>query len=71
MSDKINGTVIRLHHAEGNGFIRGEDGNSYFLHVTDFNPKTFYDLRDNDIVNFKPKNTDKGWRAIDAFPGKV
>jgi len=70
-TDRVNGTVIKVHPVEGYGFVKGEDGNSYFLHVTDYNPQTFFDLRENDIVNFKPKQTDRGLRALDANPGKV
>ena len=46
---------------KGYGFIQGEDGEDYFVHLSAVPKGTF--LRENDQVTFEPVQTDRGKQA--------
>lgn len=57
----MNGTVKWFNIKKGFGFISGEDGKDYFVHITQL-PHGML-LRENDSVTFEPTETDKGLQA--------
>lgn len=57
----MEGTVKWFNTRKGFGFIKGDDGEDYFVHHTSLEQGTF--LRDNDIVSFESVQTDKGKQA--------
>lgn len=57
----MEGTVKWFNVRKGFGFIKGEDGEDYFIHYTSLPKGTF--IRDNDKVTFEPATTDKGKQA--------
>lgn len=64
----MKGTVDRVMAEKNFGFIKGEDGESYFFHSTDFDGFWMDVVEDNENkrvieVNFNPEKTAKGLRA--------
>ena len=60
----MEGTVKWFNARKGFGFVKGEDGEDYFVHLTALEKGTF--LRDNDKVSFEPVSTEKGKQAQDV-----
>jgi len=58
----MNGKVKFFNTSKGFGFIAGEDGSEYFVHITGLMPGTT--LRDNDEVTFEIEQGDKGPKAV-------
>lgn len=58
---KINGTVKFYNSDKGFGFIKGEDNQDYFFHVSSL--PTDYKPQDNEEVSFDPTSNDKGLAA--------
>lgn len=60
----MKGTVKFFNQSKGFGFIAGEDGKEYFVHITGldqgFNP------RDNDAVEFEVTEGDRGPKAVNV-----
>ena len=56
----MNGQV-RNTNERGFAFVRGEDGEDYFLHASQLRGMTFQELRQHDTVSFQP---------ADGLPGK-
>ncbi len=56
----MNGEV-RNTNERGYAFVRGEDGEDYFLHASQLRGMTFQDLRQHDTVSFQ---------SADGPPGK-
>ena len=60
----MEGTVKWYNRKKGYGFIKGEDGEDYFVHYSALKQGTF--IRDNDLVSFEAADTDKGKQAKDV-----
>lgn len=57
----MEGIVKWFNSRKGYGFIKGDDGEDYFVHYTALEKGTF--LRENDKVEFTAAQTDKGKQA--------
>ncbi|RJQ16891.1 cold shock domain-containing protein [Candidatus Woesearchaeota archaeon] len=57
----MEGTVKWFNSKKGFGFVKGEDGEEYFVHHTAL-PKGLF-LRDNDPVTFDAVETERGKQA--------
>lgn len=57
----MNGKVKFFNKNKGFGFIAGEDGTDYFVHITAIPEGLF--LREEDAVTFDAVDTDKGMQA--------
>jgi len=57
----MEGTVKWFNMKKGYGFIKGEDGEEYFVHQSSLAEGTF--IRDNDLVSFEPAESEKGKQA--------
>ncbi len=60
----MEGTVKWYNIRKGYGFVKGEDGEDYFLHHTALDKRVF--LRENDQVSFEPTETEKGKQALNV-----
>ncbi len=60
----MNGTVKFFNNMKGFGFIAGEDGNEYFVHLTGI--KEGVKLNENDPVTFDVEEGDKGPKAVNV-----
>ncbi len=60
--------VIRNTNERGYAFVRGEDGEDYFLHASQLIGMTFQELRQHDTVSFQPAEgpPGKGPIAVNA-----
>ncbi|CAH1546908.1 hypothetical protein THOG05_80044 [Vibrio rotiferianus] len=56
----------------GVGFIRGDDGNDFFVHQSDVIPKDVLPLKGKQRVQYKVQESSKGPKAIevDLAPNK-
>jgi cold shock CspA family protein len=62
---RMNGKIVTVVLHKGYFFIRGEDGNEYFAHISTLElPRMFYDLRLNDHVVFEGSHGRKGPIAL-------
>ena len=60
----MNGTISRVLSDKGFGFIRGDDGQEYFMHRSAVRDgSVFEQLRDGQHVTFDASRGDKGLRA--------
>ncbi len=57
----MNGTVKFFNEGKGFGFVAGEDGKEYFVHITGLADGVR--LRDNDSVTFDVVEGDRGPKA--------
>ena len=57
----VEGTVKFFNEAKGFGFITGDDGNEYFVHVSGLKEGTT--LREGDKVKFEVVQGDRGPKA--------
>ena len=57
----MKGTVKWFNTRKGYGFIKGEDGEEYFVHHTALDQGTF--IREDDEVDFEAADTDRGKQA--------
>ena len=57
----MEGTVKWFNSRKGYGFIKGDDGEEYFVHSSALAQGRF--LRDNDRVSFEPAEGDRGKQA--------
>lgn len=62
--EKMNGTVKFFNEGKGFGFIAGEDGQEYFVHITGL--KEGVSLRENDAVEFDVEQGDRGPKAVNV-----
>jgi cold shock protein len=56
------GTVKFFNEAKGFGFIKGEDGQEVFVHVTGLNE----DIQENDLVSYETENGKRGINAVNV-----
>jgi cold shock protein len=59
----LNGTIKRLVHDKGFGFVAAPDGNEYFFHQSAVNGVSFDELREGEAVTFQTGQGPKGPRA--------
>ena len=62
---RINGTVKWFNPEKAFGFILGEDGKDYFVHLSETPDSR--GLRDEDKVSFEAKETDRGEQATQVL----
>ncbi len=55
----MNGQVRNVNE-RGFAFVRGEDGEDYFLHASQLQGMTFQELRQRDTVSFQPADGPPG-----------
>ena len=60
------GTVKWFNHAKGFGFIRPEDGDDLFVHVTNVDPADKHRIADDDPVEFDVRPGRKGEEAYNV-----
>jgi len=60
----VKGTVKFFNQKKGFGFIAGEDGVDYFVHVTGLNEGV--ELMDNDEVTFETEEGNRGPKAVNV-----
>jgi CspA family cold shock protein len=60
----MKGNVKFFDEMRGFGFIVGEDGKDYFVHLTGLNPGV--SLNDNDAVEFDIEQGDRGLKAVNV-----
>jgi len=66
----MTGTVKEYDKAKGFGFITGDDGEDYFVHVYGLGPKLKqFGLKIGQKVNFDVDFDMKGDKAINVRPG--
>lgn len=58
----MNGKVKFFNQTKGFGFISGDDGNEYFVHMSGLKPGV--SLRENDTVSFDVEQGDRGPKAV-------
>jgi cold shock CspA family protein len=63
----VKGNIVKLILTRGFGFVTGEDGRDYFLHVREVPEGTWEHLRKEMPVTFDPVETKTGWRATKVF----
>ena len=59
----MKGNVKFFNQGKGFGFIAGEDGNEYFVHVNDLEGADPHDLQENTAVIFEVVQGDRGPKA--------
>src|SRR5690625_5163973 len=59
----MQGRVFKYFQDKGYGFIKDENGNSRFFHITKV--KELNDISEGSLVEFKPEETKKGLSCID------
>lgn len=60
----MKGTVKFFNAGKGFGFIAGEDGKEYFVHITGL--KEGENLNENDPVEFDVEEGDRGPKAVNV-----
>lgn len=60
----MKGTVKFFNQGKGFGFIAGDDGNEYFVHMSGL--KEGVSLSDNDTVEFDVEEGDRGPKAVNV-----
>lgn len=60
----MQGKVKFFNQRKGFGFVTGDDGKDYFIHITGLKPGVR--LRDNDVVSFEVEQSDRGLKAVDV-----
>jgi len=63
--------VIRNTNERGYAFVRGEDGEDYFLHATQLRGISFQELRQHDTVSFQPADGPPGKGSIGTNAERV
>jgi cold shock protein len=63
MAATTHGTIKRLIHDKGFGFVAADDGSEYFFHQSACNGVAFDSLREGQAVTFQKGQGPKGPRA--------
>jgi len=63
----MTGTVLKKMADKGFGFIKGEDGKEYFLHLSSLKNTRFDNLTIGQEVTFEDAEGQKGLRAEDIY----
>ena len=63
----MEGTVKFFNEQKGFGFISGEDGKEYFVHLSALAEGT--SLQENDSVTFEVEEGDRGPKAVNINKG--
>ncbi len=58
----MKGTVKFFNQMKGFGFISGDDGEEYFVHMSGINDNA--SLEENDAVEFEVETGDRGPKAV-------
>jgi CspA family cold shock protein len=61
----MQGIIKWFNEKKGFGFVVGEDGTEYFVHISKI-INTKITPKENDKVDFEPKETMKGKQAFDV-----
>ena len=64
----LNGTIKRLIHDKGFGFVAAEDGTEYFFHQSACTSVPFESLREGQAVTFQKGQGPKGPRGENIQP---
>jgi cold shock protein len=64
----MKGTVKFFNEQKGFGFISGEDGNEYFVHISGLADNVR--LQENDPVTFDVEEGDRGPKAVNVNPSE-
>jgi cold shock protein len=64
----MKGTVKFFNEGKGFGFISGEDGNEYFVHISGLAENVR--LQENDPVTFDVEEGDRGPKAVNVQPSE-
>ena len=64
----MKGTVKFFNEGKGFGFISGEDGNEYFVHISGLADNVR--LQENDPVTFDVEDGDRGPKAVNVNPSE-
>lgn len=65
-SSRLEGVVSHFSDIRGWGFIRADDGTSYFVHYSGIAGRGYRTLSDGDRVEFSVVETAKGLQAVDV-----
>ena len=68
MSEKEIGTVKWFNDAKGYGFISRESGDDVFVHHTAIQMEGFKTLSEEQSVEFRVEQGDKGLQAVNVVP---
>ncbi|MBU2639150.1 MAG: cold shock domain-containing protein [Nanoarchaeota archaeon] len=60
----MKGTVKFFNRSKGYGFITGDDGEEYFVHISGLKEGVF--INENDTVRFDTEKSDRGLKAVNV-----
>ena len=60
----MKGTVKFFNRSKGYGFITGDDGEEYFVHISGLKEGVF--INENDTVRFDVEKSDRGLKAVNV-----
>jgi CspA family cold shock protein len=67
----ITGTIKRLVHDKGFGFIAASDGGEYFFHQSAVQGSGFHDLREGQAVTFSVEKSENAKRPADVRAERI
>ena len=60
----MKGTVKFFNRSKGYGFVTGDDGKEYFVHISGLKEGVF--INENDTVSFDVEESDRGLKAVNV-----